>query len=673
MTRIKQFMALSIAAALSIPTMAYAAETKTYTQPIKDREQKQVGDFLCAQDTEAWTRSVVLNASVVPVKDQTLPEAEFLWTAGNETESVKGNTYTAETNGKYTVKMQMPQESGLTAEDIIVEIKNIDRTAPKIVTISRDIQEWTNKSVNVTVECVDYQDTPVAAQEGEKKEESSGAGEKSETKETGTSEQEEPGTGSGLHPEGAYSYDGGQTWTKDNVIAVAENKTLSFVVRDALGNQATETIKVDNIDKTRPTVSLSIADGGVLYEGEEGQVTLKASASDAASGLAEKPYSWNGGVSWSESPSYVITEAGNYTVLVRDRAGNTARAALEVTYTKRPEESEETTQPEETTVPEESSRPEETTVPENPSQPEESSQPENPSQPESPTQPETSARPENPTQPENSQGIQNNTSQNPIYNIYYGNPEWENSNAFSGIVDLPLMENKTETKAKTKKETETKKQTSESKKRETSQTKETEDLKVPVMDDHTSGFYIGWLFIALGLILAVIVVILIVKVISDRRKAILAEDEDTEDMSQIYARVDEEAAKTIAVAAAEAEKEDIVDEAEKEKALDDVFGPVTDLPDTDSVSEDTVELEPITDEAVLAAEVQALETEEPVVKKVERKKTPKAVSKDGLSPSTSPVIPVPAEEPKHEKVVLEGAHSRLVYDPETGEYTYEFK
>lgn len=670
MTRIKQFMALSIAAALSIPTMAYAAETKTYSQPIKDREQKQVGDFLCAQDTEAWTRSVVLNASVVPAKDQTLPQAEFLWTVGKESESIKGSTYTAEANGKYTVKMQMPQESGLSAEDITVEIRNIDRTAPKIITISRDIQEWTNESVNVTVECEDYQDTPVIEQTGEKKEETSGAG---ETSGTDISGQEGPATGAGLHPEGAYSYDGGKTWTKDNVIAVDENKTIAFVVRDALDNQAAETIKVDNIDKTRPTVSLSIADGGVLYEGEEGQVTLKASASDAASGLADKPYSWNGGVSWSESPSYVITEAGNYTVLVRDRAGNTARAALEVTYTKRPEESEESSQPEETTVPEESSRPEEMTVPENPSQPEESSQPENPSQPESPTQPETSARPENPTQPENSQGIQNNTSQNPIYNIYYGNPEWENSNAFSGIVELPLMENKTETKAETKKETETKKQTPESKKSETSQTKETEDLKVPVMDDHTSGFYIGWLFIALGLILAVIVVILIVKVISDRRKAILAEDEDTEDMSQIYARVDEEAAKTIAVAAAEAEKEDIVDEAEKEKALDDVFGPVTDLPDTDSVSEDTVELEPITDEAVLAAEVQALETEEPVVKKVERKKTPKAVSKDGLSPSTSPVIPVPAEEPKHEKVVLEGAHSRLVYDPETGEYTYEFK
>ena len=673
MTRIKQFMALSIAAALSIPTMTYAAETKTYTQPIKDREQKQVGDFLCAQDTEAWTRSVVLNASVVPAKDQTLPEAEFLWTAGNETESVKGNTYTAETNGKYTVKMQMPQESGLTAEDIIVEIKNIDRTAPKIVTISRDIQEWTNKSVNVTVECVDYQDTAVTAQESENKAETTDVKEKSETKEMGTSEQEEPGTGSGLHPEGAYSYDGGQTWTKDNVIAVDENKTIAFVVRDALGNQATETITVDNIDKTRPTVSLSIADGGVLYEGEEGQVTLKASASDAASGLADKPYSWNGGVSWSEFPSYVITEAGNYTVLVRDRAGNTARAALEVTYTKRPEESEETTQPEETTVPEESSRPEETTVPENPSQPESPIQPETSAKPENPIQPENPSQPESPTQPENSQGIQSNTSQNPIYNIYYGNPEWENSNAFSGIVDLPLMENKTETKEETKKETETKKQTSESKKKETSQTKETEDLKVPVMDDHTSGFYLGWLFIALGLILAVIVVILIVKAISDRRKAMLAEDEDPEDMSQIYARVDEEAAKTIAVAAAEAEKEDTVDEEEKEKALDDVFGPVTDLPDTDSVSEDTVELEPITDEAVLAADVQALETEEPVVKKVERKKTPKAVSEDGSSPSTPPVIPVPAEEPKHEKVVLEGAHSRLVYDPETGEYTYEFK
>ena len=32
---------------------------------------------------------------------------------------------------------------------------------------------------------------------------------------------------------------------------------------------------------------------------------------------------------------------------------------------------------------------------------------------------------------------------------------------------------------------------------------------------------------------------------------------------------------------------------------------------------------------------------------------------------------MPAVEP--EPVVLEGAHSRLIYDPATGEYKYEFK
>ena len=32
---------------------------------------------------------------------------------------------------------------------------------------------------------------------------------------------------------------------------------------------------------------------------------------------------------------------------------------------------------------------------------------------------------------------------------------------------------------------------------------------------------------------------------------------------------------------------------------------------------------------------------------------------------------IPAVEP--EPVVLEGAHSRLIYDPATGEYKYEFK
>lgn len=83
---------------------------------------------------------------------------------------------------------------------------------------------------------------------------------------------------------------------------------------------------------------VNIADGGVLYEGEGGSVLLSASASDNSSGLHAQPYSWDGGVSWTGEATHAVTSAGDYTVFVRDNAGNYTQVTLTVSYAQRPQQ-----------------------------------------------------------------------------------------------------------------------------------------------------------------------------------------------------------------------------------------------------------------------------------------------------------------------------------------------
>lgn len=567
MAAVKRIATAGLIMALAVPTIVYGAEKTEYSQPIKDIKNQQAGVFGCEKDTEEWAKEIILTASAVPDSGKTLPEVSFLWREDQSDAASTGKTYTVKENGIYTVTLQLPEGSGLMAEAIQVDVQNIDMTGPEIVSVTKDISEWTSGPVKITVECEDYQEA------------------EDDTEEV-TGEIAERAKGSGLHPEGAYSFDGGKTWTTDNSVTVEENTTIDFVVRDALENKTKQSITVDNIDKAEPTVRVNIADGGVLYEGEGGSLTLSASASDLHSGLADQAYSWDGGVSWTSASTHQVTSAGNYTVLVRDKAGNYTQATLTVSYVQRPGDN--------------------------------------------------NGSAGNTGDVQNGGGSAGNNTYASANNgrVYYGVP----AAPMAGTNDDNENGNSQESERETQ---ETKKiESRESRNKTETEEKERESLKTPLISNgESSGFPIRWVLIVIAVAAVIIGGIVAAKLISERSMAVgTKDDDDEEDMSKVYARVSEKENQTLKAAAAAA----VTATASEEDV------------EVSGVAGDTIELDTeVIEEAM--AEADTVTVEIPTVE-------PEAESEPEVVLESEP-----------DPVVLEGAHSRLIYDPATGEYKYEFK
>ena len=628
MTGIKRIAAVSLLMALTVPAFVYGAEEAENTQPIKDIKEQRVGVFQCEKNTEEWTKEVFLKASAIPDSGKKLPEVSFLWQGSQGTGAQEGETYTVKENGIYTVKLQLPEKSGLTAEDISVKVENIDTTGPEIINISKDVSDWTNGAVTVTVECEDYQEA-VKTEETEEIET-----ETSETEADGQGSSEENSDrakGSGLHLDGAYSYDGGNTWTSDNFIVVEENTTIDFVVRDALENETRQNITVDNIDKSEPSVRVNIIDG-VLYE-DGGNVVLSASASDIGSGLAEQPYSWDGGISWTNDTRHVVTEAGNYTVLVRDKAGNYTQAVMTVGYAQRPADTNS-----------------------------------------------------------GSTGNAYASGSNGTGIIYYG---------VAGTTDQNTMGNSEESKKET--ETDEKAESRESRSDVETEEKESESLQVPlVQTDDTSGFPIRWVLIGIAAIALIIGIIVAAKLISERQAAVAGWDDDEdekEDMKQVYARVAEKESQSLKAVSATLISA-VPDTDIQDTEVPDTTGDTIQL-DTEVIEEAMAEAEAVetpvagtpVEEIKTAAEaatveipaVNAASVEIPAVEpkadadtvtvKIPVSESEAVVEPEiEVQPETEPRPEVETETSKEpEPVVLEGAHSRLIYDPASGEYKYELR
>lgn len=614
MAAFKKIAAAALMMVLAVPAVAYGAGETEYSQPIRDIKQQQAGVFQCEKNTEEWTKEVVLTASAVPDSGKTLPEFSFLWQGAKSTGD---GVYTVKENGTYTVKLQLPEDSGLKAEDIQVDVQNIDILGPEIINITKDISGWTSGPVKITVDCEDYQ---TAAEENAAK-------------------VAERAKGSGLHPEGAYSFDGGKTWTKDNFITVEDNTTIDFAVRDALENVTKQNITVDNIDKSQPSVRVNIADGGVLYEGEGGSVLLSASASDNSSGLHAQPYSWDGGVSWTGEATHAVTSAGDYTVFVRDNAGNYTQVTLTVSYAQRPQQNS------------------------------------------------------------GGSGAGSSSAGNNTYmsagseSIYYGVPAAPiagnstnvNTNRVNGEKETKETEKTEDRETESKKETES---------------KESETLKTPLMSDGTSsGFPIRWILIIIAAVAIIIGVVVASKLISDRQAAAGQWDDDDEpDMSKVYARVSANESQTLKKAAAAASASAVIaskveDEAKEETPVPETVSKaapeVVDEPTVrvaapeiaaaaaateaapEEVDEPTVRVAaPEIAAAAAVTEAAPEEVDEPTVRVAAPEIAETAAVSEAVSEAMDEAkVPGAAPEP----VVLEGAHSRLIYDPATGEYKYELK
>ena len=213
-------------------------------------------------------------------------ELSFGTTNGNIVQ-INDNGIEVSENGIYTMSLSVDDKLFDTAAaEIQLTVSNIDRTAPTITDVSVDSSEWVQENT-IVVNASDLQP--------------------------------DGSLGSGLAPD-AYSFDNGASWVNDNSFVVTTNTTVYIKVKDNCGNIAETSVEVTNVDSTGPEISISTSTT-VWYEGDSPR-PYTVTATDSDCGLAEKPYSYDGGITWTDLNTTFVDSPGEFSVLVRDALGN---------------------------------------------------------------------------------------------------------------------------------------------------------------------------------------------------------------------------------------------------------------------------------------------------------------------------------------------------------------
>ena len=200
------------------------------------------------------------------------------------------NTYTVYKNGTYHIVVRDVLDNRRTIEETIT---NIDCVGPRIsYTMVSD--SWTNQDVSLYLAASDVN--------------------------------EDGSAGIGLE-DTWYSLDGGHSWSNQTPLVFEENTSFTIKARDKLNNYSSVDIRIIQIDKVQPWASLTMQVEGA---GPDMKVKLIASGGDDYSGIAENGFSWDRGSSYSDQSSKIVTENGLYQVYVKDKAGNSNNAVIEV-------------------------------------------------------------------------------------------------------------------------------------------------------------------------------------------------------------------------------------------------------------------------------------------------------------------------------------------------------
>lgn len=217
-----------------------------------------------------------------------LHETPYSFDGGNTW--TEENTHVVKKNGVLKIAVRDKLENVAFAEE---KIENIDCVGPN-VSYTMVSASWTNQDVSLYLSA-------------------------SDVNADGT-----PGIGLA---DAWYSMDGGNTWSNKTHLVFEENTEFTILARDKNNNYTRTPIRIVQIDRVQPWVSLSMQ---VIGEGREMQVRLQASADDDYSGIPEEAFSWDKGASYTDQSSKIVTENGTYYVYARDKAGNSHFAGIEV-------------------------------------------------------------------------------------------------------------------------------------------------------------------------------------------------------------------------------------------------------------------------------------------------------------------------------------------------------
>lgn len=234
--------------------------------------------------------------SAVDLADS-VTNVSYEWSTGEN-----GNC-TVTGNGTYILTIRYTESGTEKSNQISHEVSDYDTTAPVISGVQKNTEAETNQDVILTVSADDNGGSGVAA----------------------------------------YRIGDGD-WQESNQLTVTDNDDYIIYAKDRQGNVSDGfPVSVKNIDKTAPTVALAInggwSNGNVLLTATaDDQITQYSAASVSGGdadiieigGLAPEAYSWDGGVTWTSSNTLSVSTNGTYSVVVRDKAGNTAYADISV-------------------------------------------------------------------------------------------------------------------------------------------------------------------------------------------------------------------------------------------------------------------------------------------------------------------------------------------------------
>ena len=122
---------------------------------------------------------------------------------------------------------------------------------------------------------------------------------------------------------------------KTSSITIHKNGRYNFYAsyeEDGQTYRVSRSVEIENIDAAPPVMEII----QTPEEWKDGECTVEIIAEDEGFGLAEKPYSFDGGKTWTDDPVYVLTEDTPLEIVVRDLAGNEIREERNVSKQKPP-------------------------------------------------------------------------------------------------------------------------------------------------------------------------------------------------------------------------------------------------------------------------------------------------------------------------------------------------
>lgn len=261
----------SVAPKLTVTEPATKEDGKAYTNKDSITVKGEVSD-------NTFGYSLYINGNAVLTTDR-YPST------GNDINKKQYEYETALNDGSNIITMELYDEFGNVTKNTFEAVK--DKTAPKPPVFTPSTTELTNKDVMVAIAAAST-DKDIEKVE--------------------------------------YSFDNNVYLVYTDAVKVTDNSTLYAKVTDYAGNTTVSSIKITNIDKTAPVVSISAVENQKVYNTDITPIiTVDDSSAEVAKTLNDKPYSGD-----------KITAEGAYTLKVKaeDNAGNVTEAQVSFTIDK---------------------------------------------------------------------------------------------------------------------------------------------------------------------------------------------------------------------------------------------------------------------------------------------------------------------------------------------------